>query len=284
MVRAANLKLETGNTELHTTIGINGQEVRVLVDTGSQRSLITDAAADRLGLGGEQRFHAGALRGFGGRQTSGIGKLTIGTMHGTNLSFVTATNLGADEVVLGIDYLTPFDVDLDLWGKHLGLYRAISGCRTPSAALTSGLYGVDLVNTYDEQHIISPAVRITTGGQQFIAMIDTGAFHSTMLRAAAARAGLAPVAANADLSISGFGLNRVRAAVRTLPSLQIGDLTIQNMPIVLADSGPLGDYDMILGYDFISRVHVWISHSSNTLIMQFPPEATPVGAVDIENN
>jgi hypothetical protein len=30
--------------------------------------------------------------------------------------------------------------------------------------------------------------------------------------------------------------------------------------------------DVLLGEDFISRVHLWISYSSHTLIMQYPPK------------
>jgi len=59
------------------------------------------------------------------------------------------------------------------------------------------------------------------------------------------------------------------------PPIQLGDLTLSHLPVTIADQARLGDTGVVLGYDFISRVHVWISHSSRTLIMQYPPSATP---------
>jgi hypothetical protein len=75
--------------------------------------------------------------------------------------------------------------------------------------------------------------------------------------------------------LGGIGAQPVAADVRIGAPLVIGDLTIMNMPIIVADQRRLPDTDILLGFDFVTRVHLWISHSSNTLIMQYPPVATP---------
>ncbi len=36
--------------------------------------------------------------------------------------------------------------------------------------------------------------------------------------------------------------------------------------------GEGGDEEMLLGADFMQKVHLWISHSANRLIMQYPPQ------------
>jgi hypothetical protein len=32
---------------------------------------------------------------------------------------------------------------------------------------------------------------------------------------------------------------------------------------------------MLLGLNFLAKVHAWISYSSQTLVIQFPPAASP---------
>ena len=72
-------------------------------------------------------------------------------------------------------------------------------------------------------------------------------------------------------------------------TVTIGDLTFHNMKIDVLDqadtgvdrhrTGSLfavdtfsGGHDMTLGADFMSKVHLWISHSSHQLVMQYPPK------------
>jgi hypothetical protein len=68
----------------------------------------------------------------------------------------------------------------------------------------------------------------------------------------------------------------VQSDLRISPPVVIGDLTISNMPILVLDQRHANDADMLLGYDFVTRVHVWISRSSDSVIMQYPPAATPL--------
>jgi predicted aspartyl protease len=66
----------------------------------------------------------------------------------------------------------------------------------------------------------------------------------------------------------------VNAARHVLESVTIGDLIVKNMPVAVTDQR-LGDVDMLLGLPFTRQVHVWISNSSHTLIMQYPPAPSP---------
>jgi hypothetical protein len=47
------------------------------------------------------------------------------------------------------------------------------------------------------------------------------------------------------------------------------------MPVEIVDQRSDEDADMLLGLDFLSRVHVWLSFSSRTLVMQYLPEPSP---------
>ncbi len=54
----------------------------------------------------------------------------------------------------------------------------------------------------------------------------------------------------------------------------MGDLVFGNMKVAVLDEAAGDDTDMLLGADFQTKVHLWISYSSHTLIMQYPPRAS----------
>ena len=54
----------------------------------------------------------------------------------------------------------------------------------------------------------------------------------------------------------------------------MGDLVFANMRMDVLDDASGDDTDMLLGADFQAKVHLWISYSSHTLIMQYPPKAS----------
>ena len=55
-----------------------------------------------------------------------------------------------------------------------------------------------------------------------------------------------------------------------LTPVTIGGLTVTHLPVAIIDQAAPDDTDMILGMDFMSRVHTWFSFSSKTLILQYP--------------
>jgi hypothetical protein len=68
----------------------------------------------------------------------------------------------------------------------------------------------------------------------------------------------------------------VPASTRKFQSAAIGDLEVRNTDFYLIDQeGPIGGPELLLGLPLMNRIHMWISHSSNTLIMQYPPSSSP---------
>ncbi len=67
----------------------------------------------------------------------------------------------------------------------------------------------------------------------------------------------------------------MRAVEHTIEATEVGELEILRLPVVLVDQNIPSGTDMLLGLDFIKRVHVWISYSSNSLIIQYPPRPSP---------
>ncbi len=74
--------------------------------------------------------------------------------------------------------------------------------------------------------------------------------------------------------------------------MRIGDLVLRDVPVRIIDQAnpgtdarfvsllldnrfaPASVADVLLGADFLRRVHVWISHSSQLLVMQYPARAS----------
>jgi predicted aspartyl protease len=284
MVHVTDMRLIRRPYSFYTTISINGQDANLMFDTGSEFNLLTDGAAKRLGL---EKTYATLRRAEGVGGVAEIGAVRsknvgIGAAHGADLTFSTAsaeTLVGDADGILGMNFLYNFDIDLDFWGNRIGLYKPLSGCRAPRTAMAEPLYVVPLVpqpfGAFGLQ-ALRPAIFVTINGTRLRAVIDTGAQHSAIFRDSAHRAGVGEAALVAQSIARGVGPRLVQADVRISPPVVVGDLTITNMPIRVLDQRHMDDADMLLGYDFVTRVHVWISRSSDSVILQYPPAATPL--------
>jgi hypothetical protein len=54
----------------------------------------------------------------------------------------------------------------------------------------------------------------------------------------------------------------------------VGPLTLGNVAVAV-DSEDSDEADLILGLSFLRKIHVWVSNSSRTLVMQYPPAPSP---------
>jgi predicted aspartyl protease len=106
-------------------------------------------------------------------------------------------------------------------------------------------------------------------------VIDTGAPHTVIFRDTARLANLLEGDVLQAGTITGVGTRNVHADLRLSAPVVIGDLTVMNMPVVVADQRHPSGVDMLLGYDFVTRTHLWIARAAKMLIMQYPPRATP---------
>ncbi len=267
-------------------VAVNGQPATLMLDTGSFSNILSTVAARRLrlhaDLDGANHFRGVprdpyTIEGLGG---TGLGDevvadtFQVGAMHGRHFHFVTA-DLGSEKLdgFLSTDSLSGYDIDLDVPGSEVRLYRWGGACERPRAYLQEPLYTTPLAMDADDKR---PQVSVLIDGHKFRALIDTGASTSTIYRSAAETLGV--VFAQTDparrFTVTGFGPHSV-SAVRHAFSLTIGDLTFRNMPVAIVDkSSPR--IDLLLGADFQRKVHLWISNSSRTLVMQYPPQASPL--------
>jgi predicted aspartyl protease len=262
-------------------ITINGGLAHMRVDTGSATNLLSTEAADRLHM--TQHMLAGAqVSGVGGSRPVDMAvsdSVMLGAARGSNIAFITvapdAFPPGTDGL-LGMDFLVRYDDDLDFTALRLRLVRAQGDCTNPNSPLPPPLYGIRMDALTPGG---SPVVDVLVNGMKLRALVDTGAVQSLLFRSAAERVGLPVPAllASRGASIRGVGGEATRAApVPGGVTLSVGDLQVRHLQVTVADQQPGAEVDMLLGYDFARKVHLWLSHSSHTLLMQYPPVPTPL--------
>jgi clan AA aspartic protease (TIGR02281 family) len=282
IAHATDLVLTYQHGHILTPATLNGVETNMILDTGAQGTLVTKAAATRLHL--PLMFTGGHVSGVGGSRSLYLfyaHSFRLGELHGENLQ-LTVSDATFDtydrpvDGLFGADFLATYDIDLDLLEHKARLFKVISGCSRPNALLDQPLFEADLVHG-GPMGDASPFVRVEIGGKTLLAVVDSGAPNTVVFRSAARRLGvdLDSLAHDPHFAATGVGPN-ARAAVRhVMAPITVGEVTVSNLPVAIVDERMPGGIDMLLGMDFLSRVHVWLSFSSHTMIMQYPPKASP---------
>ncbi len=290
------IRMQHGSIVIATDI--NNQQANFALDTGAFATVLTPAAAARLGVrmaeldsesygvGGVQHIYRGTAKHMR------IGNMNAdGMVLGGEDMLMTSAESGLDGL-FGMNMMAAYDIDLDLAGQNVILFEADGSCRKPTVALAQPLYDVPLVTiTHDRQ----ADVDLTINGKTVRAVVDSGAGRSSMFRNTASRLGVDLSGLRAPGHHEGYGIGPRPVATMThvFETVSIGNLTIHNMPIEVIDQanlgidrvhtgsrledtsdGETGGEGMLLGVDFMQKVHVWISHSSHRLIMQYPPQAS----------
>lgn len=283
MQLVSTMPLTQSGSDFLVDMNVGDKTAHMILDTGAGSSLLNVASAYRLGMRvmrdeAHGNSSPGLAYGIGG------GKPTMYfTAHSVNLGGLRAQNFNftaADDVVsaadglLSVDVVAQFDIDLDLAEQKVNLFRPVGDCSAPAAFLASPLFVAPLLPFGEDRR---PRVKVEIGGVTLNAAIDTGASRSAIFRRAAERLGLhaGDVAADPKVTAHGIGLREVAGVRHIFPAMTVGDLSFERMPMDILDQGNLGDdVDMLLGADFQRQVHLWISYSSGSLIMQYPARPT----------
>ncbi len=266
---------------------LNEQPTTMMLDSGAELTIIARPAADRLHL--SLQSTGGYVSGIGGHQELYVftaHSFRIGHLQGKRLTMGSSA-VGLDphgvliDGIFGADFLSNYDIDFDLPQQKLRLFSIVSGCAAPSAELDDPLFVAPLT-TPDNPRDRRAHVMVLIDGIRLNAVIDSGARHTAIYRNAARRLGLRLEDLTTDRHGRAAGIGpAVRDVVQHIMApIEIGEITISNLPVGIIDQRSDGDADMLLGQDFFARVHVWLSFHSRTMIMQYPPKPSPKLAGD----
>ena len=275
---AASVPLAVTDGAITVPLVVNASTATFILDTGAQRSLVTEEAARRLGLARDE-WVGTTMRGIGGIQSrpnadprslalGGVPLVRRTLNHDTSLTvgIIPRTRVG-DLVIdglLGRDFLSLFDLDIDVPDRRLTLYR-VRGCAGRFLPWP-GAYTSVPVTLPIEDAVVLP---VTLDATPLRALLDTGASRSMVAAPGLFRLGLQAGGLTDDPAeqVSGAGARIVTMHRHTFRSLRVGNETIAAPVIWVAPVQLTPIVDMLLGADWLAERRIWVSYSTTQLFV-----------------
>jgi tetratricopeptide (TPR) repeat protein len=266
-VKVAQLDVHMVGTRAMTSVGINGQDVPLMIDTGAFFSTLSEAAAAQLHLS-SRRMPDLDVQGLAGRIHTRVAtveqlKLFKGTIP--DVEFLVGGNeIGNGAMgVIGRNLLTFADTEYDFAHGFLRLVFPNDDCAKDNMAYWAEgdtmISQADLVHHHDTDFSRQPIVAtVKLNGQDVDALFDTGATTAVSLQAAK-HAGVKLADMTPDGDMWGAGKGSVKAWIAPFDTFELGGEQIRHnrMEVGAFDSQDGGD--MLVGIDFFLSHHIYVS-------------------------
>ncbi len=277
----------------------NGHAARFLADTGADLTSIS--TPDAVSVGAAMRVRPGLdTYGVGGSVGTKVSSLdlTLGrtTVKGEAVMVLDGPASKAEPtVILGRDLLLQHDLELDLPDQAIRFLQP-TDCKAAELVYWNKPYSQVRLESDGSDHS-AILVNVLLNGHIVPAMIDSGASTSVVTPEAAALAGVPYNAGEAREHAHGIGPHAVDVRVASFDSFTLGDETIKNVRIRIADlwkynkieeTGTRLGYEqsvqtpkMLLGADFLAAHRAFVARSQNLIVFSYvggpvfdvPPEA-----------
>ncbi len=259
---------------------VNGQPVRILLDTGAQLTFLWRSAAVNIGLPVVDGAGTGLrMFGVGGEKkvmATTIKELQVAAYKATRMQLLALGE--ADEkhdqaMVLGYDFFSHLSTEFDL--AH-GVIRLLEprDCQADQMAYWSDTYSLAELSPGQARRI---ELDLIINGKHVKAILDTGAPVTILDLAAAQRLDLkrAPAASGEESSSTWVGIAQ---------TVSIGDETIRNVPVRVQDmfskdtvtetgsriNKEAADFPgMLLGFDFLLSHHVLVLPKMHAMVFTY---------------
>jgi predicted aspartyl protease len=273
LVQVAEMPLEARGNMLFVRARIGEAPVTLLLDTGAERTLLTEAAVDRLRLPRDFQ-HATRTLGIGSPTATWDARLPNGIQLGgahLPVDSVTVGHFGMDQVagdladgLLGADILLAFDIDLDLPAHRMTLYRARPACPEEAPPWSEPYLEVTGISSRRDRFLVP----FELDGVSGLAVLDTGAQVSSISENMVQRIGLAEDDMVQDRTVMAHGAapDQVAVHIHLFHELRVGSLVMRDpaLPVVPMSSN-MGD--ALLGADFLQGRRVWLSLSKQQVFV-----------------
>lgn len=263
------------------SISIAGAPARILLDTGSQVTLLTDRAFDQMELsgsvneGGSQMLTGSYMNFLGSTEqvddaTMQDVKVGHATLRDQVLLLLRKVQGGSApqhvDGVLGFDALENFDIALDLGHGRIQLY-VLERCDNPQYPW-KGLYASVPLSHYVG---VMPKLQVGVDGQTLNVILDTGAARGELPAGELAQAGIKAlaVAANSSVFTDTVG-HKLRIQREQFATFDVGGEEFQDAWInvdqtvqAATDTPFIG----LLGEDYLTTHKVFISNSTEQILL-----------------
>ena len=260
LTKQAEVPIEYFQRHYVTTVSLNGHRVRMMIDTGASKSALLFDEIDA-------------------QHPVLINSIKVGDLEWLDVTVtgLASTSMGAGEApvgLLGADILSQYDVEFD-FPKGTMTFWSVARCGDRFVPWQGRFSEFHPQRTGHNAFVIP----VTINGHQLQALLDTGSDATSVTYSAALAAGVTPDAIELDRAGTRKGARGVALTshVHRFDSMSIGPMTFRNAGLVVVDDAQ-GDFDMLLGIDFMRWRKVWFSYATNQVFMQWmPPPNTPGG-------
>ena len=276
-IEQANLPLSYAEKSRTPTVDgeINGNRVKMLLDTGASQTYVMKDEADRQNLNPERIKQQ--TQGVGGLSSIFLVKIkdfAIGEAHAKNLRFPVVEILGQPGTagLIGADFLMQYDIELNFADRYVKLFHADHCQERDLAYWDPKAMSVPMEMGEGSKHA---RVQVKLNGVTLWALIDSGASRSVVDLDAARKLGFSADAPGVKFSgkIVGIGPEKRDSWNMTFDSFAIGDEEIQHPRIAVMEGAEtfLGrkPFDMILGRDFLTAHHVMLATSQQQFYFSY---------------
>ena len=283
-VEALDLPVTMVGRRAVATVGINGTEVPMTVDSGAFFSVLTEAARQRLNLPDHNPpfgFYMEGLTGSVDTRITTVKRLQIGKGELSNVDFIVGGNEPGSGTfgLLGRNFLTFTDVEFDLAHGMVRLMFPKGDCDSTDMAYWHDGSAVSVLELRRDRKSKFPAIKATAqvNGKDITVMFDTGA-ESVMSAAAARRAGVAETDMKPDGVIHGMGRGEAKAWTAPIRTVTLGGESIKNS-VLRIGAFDVDDFDMLIGIDFFLSHRIYVSQRQRR--MYFTYNGGPVFALSV---
>ena len=266
---------------------INGQPIKILIDSGSEASMVMRNSAERLGLSETRQI--GRMYGLGGDTevtATLIKQLKVDSFVVANLSLRVAGDSSKYpwDLILGDDFLAKTDVEFDLADGFIRLFKP-EGCEPAQLVYWGKPYSqATLLPWAQDQPSISTEVKLN--GHTVMARLDTGASESTVDSATAESLGVSrdTPGANDAGAIHGLGPAPDDSWVANFESFALGDETISHPRLHVtrmlsrfkaSETGSLIERRFadapafLVGADFLRAHRVFVANQEHLMVFSY---------------
>lgn len=273
--RVAELPVTMEGNAAIVSVKINGQDARLIADSGAFFSMLTPESAARfklkvgglpprlrvVGVNGDADVGLANVRDFG---------VVGGTLHDWEFLVGGSRLGGGADGLLGQNFLTVVDSEFDLANGVIRLFKT-TGCGDQPLvywAKDQPYSALEMDETRRNRNEIIASASIN--GQRIKVVFDSGAYRSILSLRAAKFAGVDPSSPGVQAAGASGGIGRKLRDTWIGPfaSFKIGDEEIKNTRLRIG-SMDLEDADMLLGGDFFLSHHIFFSRAQEKIYFTY---------------
>lgn len=281
VTQQASVPVELVNGHLLVTVQVNDTPETFILDTGAERTLMGENTVRQLGVARDS-WVASTVLGIGGYEerpnalprSLRLGEVLLRRRSLAGDNSVTVGPLPVNEIaghpiagLLGRDFLSPFDLDINLPEQRLKLYD-VNGCTTGFLPWTTRYAAIPASTPIGAALVVQVAI----DGHPLRALIDTGASASLITAPGIVRLGLTPALLARDPGGEGSGVGPAPVLMHRhgFADLSVGPDTTSDPTLWVAQVHVVPIVDLLLGADWLRTRHVWLSFSTKQLFVALP--------------